>query len=395
VLTLAIGTAIYLAVALLPENREDLRFSLRWIFAGGSFALLWGSLQAGYIIHYDPEWFNLLKEIQSYISIRPLHNDRIASLTFEPHWFADQILLLILPWSLAAVLTGHTVFRWRKRRLTIEWLLLGWSLLLLPFTFSRAGLLNMVVLIVLSVLFLRPLVKPHNSADLSPANRPRRISSPVMRRLLEFVLVLCVITLPVYFIGTKNLFFARIWEYWKNEEASLSGYISHLGFDARLTFSQAALRTYEAYPVLGVGLGNYAFYFQEMLPYRPIAEVPEAMFNITPRMGRERLITSKNFYLRLLSETGILGAITFLAFLIAILGCALFLWLSPDEEWRYWGTASLCGLIAFTLSAFTFDSFVIPNMWVVFGMITAATRVLSTSSTTAKERVRSTRPNSK
>jgi hypothetical protein len=72
--------------------------------------------------------------------------------------------------------------------------------------------------------------------------------------------------------------------------------LSYLGFDARLTYSQAAFQTYLNYPLLGVGLGNYAFYFEEMLPYRPIAEVPEALFVMTPQMGRDRLITSKNFY---------------------------------------------------------------------------------------------------
>jgi hypothetical protein len=94
-------------------------------------------------------------------------------------------------------------------------------------------------------------------------------------------------------------------------------------------------------------------------------------------MGRDRLITSKNFYLRLLAETGATGTIAFITFLVALLGSAIFLRLSPNKEHKFWGSASLCSLIAFTLSALTFDSFVIPNMWVVFGMITAATQVFT------------------
>jgi O-antigen ligase len=188
-----------------------------------------------------------------------------------------------------------------------------------------------------------------------------------------------IVTLPIYFVGTRNSFFSRVWEYWQESNTSLSGYLQYIGFDARLMYSEAAFNTYLAYPVLGVGLGNYAFYFEEMLPYRPIAEVPEVLHVITPQKGRTRLITSKNFYLRLLAETGIVGSVTFLAFVIAAIGCAFYLRLTPGKEWKYWGTASLCGLIAFGLSAFTFDSFVIPNMWIVFGMITAATGVLSQS----------------
>ena len=55
----------------------------------------------------------------------------------------------------------------------------------------------------------------------------------------------------------------------------------------------------------------------------------------------------------------------------------LYLWLSRENEWHYWGVASLCGMLAFGLSALTFDSFVIPNIWVLFGLITAATRISS------------------
>jgi hypothetical protein len=76
----------------------------------------------------------------------------------------------------------------------------------------------------------------------------------------------------------------------------------------------------------------------------------------------------------MLAETGLLGTATFLAFLIAVLGCAFSLWLSTGPESRYWGTAGLLGLVGFSLVAFSFDSLAIPNMWVVFGLITAAHR---------------------
>jgi hypothetical protein len=88
-----------------------------------------------------------------------------------------------------------------------------------------------------------------------------------------------------------------------------------------------------------------------------------------------------------MSETGLLGLATFLGFLMAILGCALYLWLSPQSEIRFWGTGGLLGLIAFILVAFSFDSFAIPNMWVVFGLITAGMRIWRPSSqmTSARE----------
>jgi hypothetical protein len=378
--TLLIGCAFYLTLVLLHETVDDLRFSLRWIYAGGAIALLWGTIQAVQIAFPNPSLFAFLERAQTFISIRPLRPDRIAGMTYEPHWFAEQIILLLLPWSLAAILSGYSVFRWRWRFLTIEWFLVGWSVVLLPFTFSRAGLMNLVILIVISVLLFRKTLRSDKAVQNSTAARRGWRPSPLQRHLLEATLILAVVVLPIYLVGARNLFFARLWQYWRHPDANLEEYLSYLGFDARLVYAQAAFNTYLAYPILGVGLGNYAFYFDEMLPYRPIADVPEVLLMVTPEPGRDRLITAKNLYLRLLAETGIVGAVTFMAFVIANLGCALYLWLSRQKEWEYWGVASLCGLLAFFLSALTFDSFVIPNMWVLFGLITAATRVMMNSS---------------
>mgnify|MGYP001237658476 CR=1 FL=1 len=376
VITLAIGCAFYVTIATFPQTRQDLDFSLRWIYAGGLAALFWGSLQAAGIFFSSQSLFAFLEKAQTYISIRPLRPDRISGLTYEPHWFAEQMILLLLPWTLAAALNGYSVYRWRWRWLSVEWLIVGWCILLLPFTYSRAGLLNLAILVFLSVIFFRPSKNNHLPNEVVKQNAARRLAGWGKRRLVEAVIVLGIVLIPIYLIGDRNPFFARIWGYWKQPQASLSGYLSYLGFDARLVYGQAAFNTYLAYPVLGVGLGNYAFYFEEMLPYRPIAEVPEVLHMVTPEPGRDRLITSKNLYLRLLAETGIVGATAYLAFVIAHVGCAIYLWLSIDRRWQYWGTASLCGLLAFALSAMTFDSFVIPNTWVVFGLICAATRVM-------------------
>jgi O-antigen ligase len=365
--TLLIGCAIYLAIALLPEDKEDLRFTLRWIYIGCAIALFWGSLQAIYILWFDPQWFGWLSKVQQYISYRRLLPERISGLTYEPHWFAEQIIVLLIPGLLAAVMTGYTVFNKRWRWLTFEWLLLIWAVILLPFTFSRSGVLNLVLLLGASLLFF---YKPGQKSPSAPGK-----SSFISRLPIKFSLVICLALIPIYLVGTRNPFFSRIWEYWGQENVSLPSYLSYLGFDARVAYGEAAYNAYLAYPLLGIGLGNYAFYFEEMLPYRPVAALPEILRLITPEKGRDRLVTSKNFYLRLLSETGIIGTIAFFGFVITLSGSALYLWFTPDLEWRYWGMLSLIGLAAFSLSAMTFDSFVIPNMWVVFGIITAATRL--------------------
>ncbi len=373
-MTLGIGSAVYLAVSILPENVSDLRFTLRWIYLGCALAMLAATLQAKYVLDFDSQWFEQLSNIQAHLSIRRLLPDRVSGLTYEPHWFAAQLILLLLPWALAAVRHNHSVFKFRWGRLTIELLLVLWVMVLMPLTYSRAGVLNLVGLIVCAIFFKPPHRKssPHVPVTQAP---PWRQHIMKYRILLESILALALVAIPVYLIGIKNAFFARIWSYWQEHPGNVAEYMSYLGFDARIAYAEAAYRMYQAYPFLGVGLGNYAFYFEEMLPYRPIANTPEVLLMITPEKGRDRLITSKNLYLRLLAETGIIGSLAFACFLIAVGGCALYLWLSPKAQWRYWGQASVLGMLAFLFSAITFDSFVIPNMWIVFGLITAATKL--------------------
>jgi O-Antigen ligase len=366
--TLGIGGAIYLTVALWPTSQEELKSSLRWLYAGFTIALAWGTLQASYIISYSSEWFNFLNSTQEAISIRRLFPNRVSGMTYEPNWFADQISFLLLPWLLAAVLSGTTVFRWRWRWLTIELLLLAWSLLLLPFTFSRAGLAITIVVLFIGVLLFRG-KKNRREGDV----KGTRLAH--VRRVFEGVILVAILAALTFFAGSRNEFFARVWEYWRRTPDQgyvkyITDYFEYLGFGARFTYWETAFNIFDKDSLIGVGLGNYAFYFEENLPNRSLSIQPEVLRLIVPEEGRNRLITSKNFYLRLLAETGLIGTATFLAYVMAILGCALFLWFTSSS--RFWGIGSLLGIAAFGLAAFSFDSFAIPNVWVVFGLITAA-----------------------
>ena len=154
-LTLGIGSAIYLTVTVLPRTPDELRRSLRWLYVGFIAALTWGTLQVVYVIHFTPEYFQFLLKLQAFISTRKIFPYRVSGMTYEPNWFAEQISFLLIPWLLASVLSGYSAFRWRWRRLTVEWILLAWSIVVLIFTFSRAGLINLVLLLFVGVIFFR------------------------------------------------------------------------------------------------------------------------------------------------------------------------------------------------------------------------------------------------
>jgi len=365
-ITLLLGAAIYFTVSVYPQSPEDMKASLRWLYIGFSIALFWGSLQAVYVIHFQPRYFKVLGDIQQFFSTRRLFDNRVSGPTYEPNWFAQQIGLLLLPWLLASVLSGHTVFRWRWRWITIEWFLLLWSLAVLVFTFSRAGLAVMAALIFLGWLLFRPARR-----GTKKVQKPKRVVW--VRHLLEAGVILAIVTGLVFAAGSNNTFFSRIWDYTSEaQRPTLFEYVRYLGFGARVMYSDTAYRIYNAYPLTGIGLGNYAFFFNEYLKINNLALYPEVLRIVTPEKGINTLITPKNLYMRLLAETGLIGLATFVAFLLAIAGCAIYMRLSLRPEEKFWGTAGILGIIAFSLSAMSFDSFAIPNMWVVFGLITAA-----------------------
>jgi O-antigen ligase len=362
--TLGIGGGLYLALALLPASRADLEAALRWIYAGFSLALAWGSLQAVYVLRYSEAYFKLLDRLQDFISTRRLFDTRISGMTYEPNWFAEQICFLLLPWLLSAVLLDRSLFRWRWRRVSVELLLLVWSSLLMVFTYSRVGLFTLVTVLAAGFLFFR---------RRQPARQP---GAPGLRwrRAAEAGLAAAVLLGVIFLAGTQNRYFSRLWRFF-TEETGGERFLEYIAFDQRITYWQTAYTIYSQHPWLGVGLGNYAFYFQEALPRQSWHRQPEILRQITPGEGNPRLITPKNLYVRLLAETGVIGTGLFLCFLLGLLGHAIFLWLSPAEDEYYWGAAGLLGLLVFSIGALSFDSFALPNMWVVFGLITAARRL--------------------
>ncbi|MBU1659995.1 MAG: O-antigen ligase family protein [Chloroflexi bacterium] len=365
-ITLGMGAAFYLVAALMPQSIEDLRSTLRWLYAGFSVALFWGSLQVVYILQFSQPYYDLLKKIQRYISIRRLFPKRISGLAYEPSWFAEQIVFLLMPWLLAAVLSNYTVFRWRWRRVTIEALLLFWATIVLVFTYSRTGLAALVLLLLLAFL-----LRPPNKGWSKSKKWMRPKWKQTAKNLSLAVFVIVILLGVVFAAGGQNKYFSRLWRYWTDEE-STGTYLQYIAFSQRFIYWETAYRVYEEHPVLGVGLGNYVFYFEDALPDRPLYPTPEVLYKLVPEEGRLRIVTVKNFLIRIFAETGLLGTAAFVAFIVAVLGCALYLWFSPQAEQQYWGRAGLLGLAAFGIVSFSVDSFAIPNMWVVFGLITAS-----------------------
>ena len=283
-ITLGLGVAFYFTTTLLHKTWEDLSRSLRWLYVGLGAALLWGSLQIPIVIfHYAP-YFRLLNSIQKFISTRKLFTTRISGMTFEPKWFAEQICFLLLPWLIASVLTNRSSFSWSWKKVTVEWLMLGWSVIVLVFTFSRTGIFILLLLVLMGYFLSRQ----YFHKPVTPSRKPLR------RRILEIGSIGIILITVLVLVGSQNPYFSRLWRYWTEAKSRNRSYFEFIAVEQRFVYWETALRIFEQDPLLGVGLGNYAFYFDESLPNRPWHVQKEIIRQITPSEGRDRLITPKN-----------------------------------------------------------------------------------------------------
>jgi O-antigen ligase len=397
-ITLLLAAAIYFVVSTMPLDEEDLKFTLKWLYIGLIISLIWGTLQILYVLDIIPNWYKLMRKVQRHISVSRPNRDRIVGLTQEPSWFADQIAALWLPWIFSAVLANSTVFKRRWGWVTVEKVLLVWMGFVLVFTLSRSGILVAAIVLGSGTLFFRfgrdpSIGRQYNIKFFDEIHAKYKKVPGFFRSILPALVIIGVLAGLLYFASLESKYISRMWEYWIGNTTEIQaigtktifGYVRYIGFGPRFIYWETAYRIFSEYPLLGVGLGNYTFHFQDMLPAVQVGYMPEILKSIVP--DHSRVITAKNYIARLLAETGLLGTAAFITFLIVLAGSGLYLWYSKNREERYWGAGALMGMVAFLVDTFSYDSLAIPNPWVIFGLTTAAFSVFTNQTTQKKESI--------
>lgn len=394
--TLFLAGAIYLVVSLMPLKKEDLDFTLKWLYVGLTISLIWGTLQLIYILDLIPNWFSIMKNIQRHITISRGNRGRLIGLTQEPSWFADQLAALYLPWIYSAVLRNRSVFKRITKWLTVEMILLAWIGVILVFTLSRSGYLTAAAVLGFGFLFFRPKqsqtqehTKPVGSFDRI---RNKFMALPgIVRIIISGAVVVLVLSGGIYFASKESSNISKMWDYWLVSSTqfqmlgarTLSGYIRYIGFGPRFVYWETAYNIFKAYPLFGVGLGNYTLYFQDFMPHHQLGYMPEILRILVP--DKPSVITAKNYIARLLAETGLFGTAAYISFFFVLAGEGLYIWLSKDQYQKFWGAGILLGMIAFFMNTFSYDSFAIPNPWIVFGLATAAFQIFRQSENNNEE----------
>ena len=355
--TLFIGVAFFISAMWMNASEADLRFSVRWLFAGLCLDLAWSGLQA-FTFYTGLLNKEMVTHWQLAFSMRELvRTNRISGLAYEPAWLAGQFATTFIPFLFAAVMTNFRISR-------LKWLepvLLALSLLVVLATYSRGGLLTVIAAAELTFLFFGRKVMGSVWAWFVSGFRGRL--PDVLFRISMIAAVISVIAGSFIFLSQKN-FFRRLWE---TKAESLTEYMIKINAGARGAYSTGALSAFEEHPWTGVGLGASGFYIYQNLPDWSLTTVPEIANQLNPE---NRLYPNpKNLYARLLSETGLIGFFLYIAFQFHILGDMLNLY-RREEHWaRFAAVAGVFAWLAITFYNFTQDSLATPNIWLISGML--------------------------
>jgi O-antigen ligase len=351
-----IGILFFASASWMNRNETDMRFSVKWLFAGLVLDLLWSGLQgATFYLHILPK--PLVTHWQRAFSLRELiRTNRISGLAYEPSWLAGQISTLYVPWLLAALLTGErqTRFRW------LEPLLLTLTIGLLLATFSRGGVLAAAISAMLTVLLVgRGQIGGAWRWFLAGLARGRGW----FWRLGVVAIALALMAGGLLFLGQKG-YVARLWN---TRAAGIEDFLIQNSAGARAAYAWGAMHAFLDHPWTGVGLGASGFYIYAGLPDWALTTVPEIARQLSPESPLYP--NPKNLYVRLLAETGLIGFFLFISFQLTLLGDALTALTRGITTRRFVGIASISTWLALMVYNMTQDSFATPNLWINLGVL--------------------------
>lgn len=375
VITLGIGVCVYLVTTTWAADDERMRTTLRWINWSGLVMLAWSMAQVAVwrLQGSYPDW---MYAIQERISITTLYNARTTGLAFEPSWLAHQLNMLYLPLWLAAVVQRSSAHGWRVLRyFQFEDFLLIGGIGVLWFSVSRVGLLAFLLAVAYLLVRVNFWLVGMIQRRLTP--RPRvspgfeKIARPLLTfeiQILLLVIYFCFFFGVAYTLSLVDFRLASLFNLTALREEGLLYYAHQLLFAERVVFWETGWNIFNNHPLLGVGLGNSGYYFQQALPgfgYN-LTEVNMLLY-------RQMVLPNvKSLWSRLLAETGMVGFALFMSWLVGLFASASRLLKSASAEKRRIGLAGHLALMAFIIEGFSVDSFALPYYWITFGLLTAA-----------------------
>lgn len=372
IITLVVGITFFLIPSVMIRGEESFKSTLRWITLGGILILCWSFLQAA-VWFGEGHYWNWMRDFQDLVSLGPLYRARVTGFALEPSWLAHQMNMLYLPLWLASTVQRFSAYRIRIVGLTVENLLAFTGSVILFLSFSRIGwiafFLSITFLFILGNIKLVKWI--FKRFDRQGQKRGRLIAAGVSIILILFYIAAA--TGVVYIMSRidprmKDLFKPNFWQ-----QGTALVLANQLQFGERVVYWQAGWEVFNCYPVLGVGPGNAGFFFSETIPSFgwKLIEVRRLMY----RAGE--IPNSKNLWVRLLAENGIIGLALFLSFIATILQSCRHLRDNSSSITKTMGLMGLFVILGLLAEGFSIDSFALPYYWISFGLVSSAAMLMA------------------
>jgi O-antigen ligase len=364
-LSFGVGLVFLITSMCMNQDERDMRFSIKWIYIGLIAQVAWSLVQTIQIYFIHSNQLDLIQKTVMMAGLPP--NGRISGLTLEPSWLAAQVITIYLPWAFAAMLKNY---KWGNRSWPVAAILAACAYLLI-FTFSRGGILTAIVVVILTFIIAgrerirqawRWFISPLVLKSLSPKK-----FLGVGLRITAIVVLLAGLAGGAYILS-RNRYFAQIWQSRKN---TLTNYFVDIYAGPRLAYSWAGWVIFEQHPWTGVGLGAAGLYLDQALPDWAHFNNPDIAQLLSP--DSKIFPNIKNLYIRLLSETGILGFWAFISFYFLTLGKILNQLRSRRKKLAFLGTASLLAWLSIVMLGITQDSLAMPIIWIPLGILIGMT----------------------
>ncbi|MDK2981313.1 MAG: hypothetical protein PWQ55_1660 [Chloroflexota bacterium] len=359
--TLLIGFFFFITASSFLESAEDARRTVQVLNWSGLVLVGWALLQAffWYGFNHYPQW---MFDFQGLLSARVLYRQRVNAFALEPSWLAHQLNMLYLPLWLACMLKNKSFHRFRVWKFSFENLLLAGGVGVLLLTLSRVGVAAFILVLLLVALVLHGRVVDGLAARFNRSGKRTIGHKTVSAGLILFYLL--VLVAVVYAFTRIDPRMANLFSFSFNQDDALLRFFNELKFGDRVIYWLTGWNIFNAFPFLGVGLGNAGYYFPKYLPAYgwSLVEV-ENLLNRTTL-----LLNIKSLWLRLLAETGMVGFSLFIGWLLSLLPTLLRKLRDRCSAVNVFGWMGIFVLVALILEGFSIDSFAMPYWWISLGL---------------------------
>jgi O-antigen ligase len=366
--TLCIGVLFYLIATVLPHDDRKVRQTLQVINWSGAVMLAWDILCSVITLLSPGDTPGYLRTIQHLFTTTTFFGNRSVGFTAEPSWLAHILNMVYLPYWFGATISNFTAARKKVWKISFENVLLVVGFGVLFMTLSRAGLAAFILALGFFFIQLNVWVVKKISQKLGTKTARSLVTAGLVLGLL--MIYVGGATGVVYVLSKIDPRMEQVFSIDILTESGITKYADTLQFGERFTYWQAGWRTFNQHPLIGVGIGNAGFYFNQNLPDNAwnLSEVRRLVYHTSG------LMNVKSMWSRILAETGILG-FTFFLLLLAVTGITAFrLTQSKDRMQVSVGRMGICMLMAFIIEGFSVDSFALPYLWFTLGLVAAVWR---------------------